>query len=263
VESGLNQVEPPAKKSQLTYYGYRWFDLATGRWLSKDPIEEEGGINLYGFVENDGVGKYDILGQKPGDEHEFLEDAVASAAQYIANLTAESRRKGQVQEFLGSSVDVTPPLHPSIKMARQGSDFLSITYKYRFLRGNWSNRTLYGVEHSIEVYRKFNCPDKTFVEWNLIKGRLPTPQGYLAGDIGEVLYSYTPNPPDGGIYGQAAHLHTHNIGEKSESYNFLNPGSSSSLKINRLPPSDSDKLIRSMSPVPHYLVYEGGETFRY
>ena len=31
-------------------------------WPSRDPIEERGGVNLYGFVRNDGVGKWDILG---------------------------------------------------------------------------------------------------------------------------------------------------------------------------------------------------------
>ena len=44
------------------YYGYRYYDTVTGRWLSRDPIEEEGGINLYGFVANDGVNESDLLG---------------------------------------------------------------------------------------------------------------------------------------------------------------------------------------------------------
>jgi len=34
------------------YYGYRCYVPETGRWLSRDPIAEEGGANLYGFVEN-------------------------------------------------------------------------------------------------------------------------------------------------------------------------------------------------------------------
>ena len=31
-------------------------------WPSRDPIEEEGGLNLYGFVRNDGVARFDDLG---------------------------------------------------------------------------------------------------------------------------------------------------------------------------------------------------------
>jgi len=34
------------------YYGYRYYDPVTGRWPSRDPIEEMGGMNLYGFVRN-------------------------------------------------------------------------------------------------------------------------------------------------------------------------------------------------------------------
>jgi hypothetical protein len=47
----------------VTDYLYRYYDPVTGRWLSRDPIEEEGGINLYGFVRNDGVNKWDYLGK--------------------------------------------------------------------------------------------------------------------------------------------------------------------------------------------------------
>ena len=47
----------------LYYYGYRWYDPMTGRWPSRDPIGERGGINLYGFVGNDGVNLWDYLQQ--------------------------------------------------------------------------------------------------------------------------------------------------------------------------------------------------------
>lgn len=37
----------------------------TGRWPSRDPIEEEGGLNLYGFVWNNSIIYIDILGGSP------------------------------------------------------------------------------------------------------------------------------------------------------------------------------------------------------
>jgi RHS repeat-associated protein len=46
----------------LLYYGYRHYDPVNGRWLSRDPIGEAGGVNLYGFLENDGVNSIDVLG---------------------------------------------------------------------------------------------------------------------------------------------------------------------------------------------------------
>ncbi len=48
--------------SGVSVYGFRYYMPETGRWLSRDPIEEEGGMNLYGFVGNDGVNKIDLLG---------------------------------------------------------------------------------------------------------------------------------------------------------------------------------------------------------
>ena len=36
----------------LTYYNYRYYSPELGRWLSRDPIEEDGGYNLYGMVGN-------------------------------------------------------------------------------------------------------------------------------------------------------------------------------------------------------------------
>ncbi|MDD4406072.1 MAG: RHS repeat-associated core domain-containing protein [Parabacteroides sp.] len=49
-------------ETDLVYYGYRYYSPALGRWLSRDPIEERGGLNLYGFVNNDPVNRWDVLG---------------------------------------------------------------------------------------------------------------------------------------------------------------------------------------------------------
>jgi RHS repeat-associated protein len=52
-------------ESGFYYYGYRYYNPNTGRWLSRDPAEEdEGGLNLYGFVGNDPTEQCDALGFK-------------------------------------------------------------------------------------------------------------------------------------------------------------------------------------------------------
>jgi RHS repeat-associated protein len=49
----------------LYYYGHRYYNPSTGRWLSRDPAEEdEGGPNLYAFCANDGVDLSDVLGME-------------------------------------------------------------------------------------------------------------------------------------------------------------------------------------------------------
>jgi RHS repeat-associated protein len=46
-------------------YGYRFYSPTIGRWLSRDPIAEEGGVNLYAFVGNRTTNEVDQLGQTP------------------------------------------------------------------------------------------------------------------------------------------------------------------------------------------------------
>lgn len=52
--TGRPHLKAPATPSFLKHdYGYRYYDPVTGRWPSRDPIGEQGGVNLYGFVGND------------------------------------------------------------------------------------------------------------------------------------------------------------------------------------------------------------------
>src|SRR5208283_798113 len=52
-------------ESDLLYYGYRYYKPSTGTWPSRDPIEEEGGLNLYAILSNDGIDDVDALGDRP------------------------------------------------------------------------------------------------------------------------------------------------------------------------------------------------------
>ena len=46
----------------LYYYGFRYYSPELGRWWSRDPLEEHGGLNLYGFVWNNSINGTDVLG---------------------------------------------------------------------------------------------------------------------------------------------------------------------------------------------------------
>jgi RHS repeat-associated protein len=50
------------ENSGLYYYGFRFYDPYLQRWLNRDPIGEEGGINLYAFVGNGPLGLIDPFG---------------------------------------------------------------------------------------------------------------------------------------------------------------------------------------------------------
>jgi RHS repeat-associated protein len=58
------------------YYGPSW-----GGWLSRDPIGEQGGPNLYGFVGNGPIDKFDILGNYPSTYRFSLADMQAMLRQ--------------------------------------------------------------------------------------------------------------------------------------------------------------------------------------
>jgi RHS repeat-associated protein len=71
--SGGSQAGQPYRYSTKEYhaasglydYGYRFYSPSLGRWINRDPIAEQGGLNLYGFVANDPVNRQDADGLSP------------------------------------------------------------------------------------------------------------------------------------------------------------------------------------------------------
>jgi len=50
------------KTTDFALYEYRCYHPSTGRWLSRDPIEEKGVIALYAFTDNNGINEIDPVG---------------------------------------------------------------------------------------------------------------------------------------------------------------------------------------------------------
>jgi len=57
-----NCPEATATASGVPIYGFRYYQPETGRWLSRDPIGERGGVNLYTLVRNRPTNRVDFLG---------------------------------------------------------------------------------------------------------------------------------------------------------------------------------------------------------
>jgi RHS repeat-associated protein len=53
------------EETGLVYYGYRYYSPGVGRWANRDPIEEEGGCNIYLFSYNRSLNCIDPLGMTP------------------------------------------------------------------------------------------------------------------------------------------------------------------------------------------------------
>jgi RHS repeat-associated protein len=88
--------EPFGYKAQFGYYTdsetglqlltYRYFDSSSGRFLTPDPIGYDGGINLYGYVDNNVVNSVDPLGLDP-DKFKLPNDPSGLPADWKADPT--------------------------------------------------------------------------------------------------------------------------------------------------------------------------------
>ena len=87
-------------ETDLLYYGYRYLNTATGRWLSRDPIEEKGGINLYCFIGNDACDKADYFGL-------LAMDSVTASIEACLRLPTVPAQIDCLQNLLGTVVSDT------------------------------------------------------------------------------------------------------------------------------------------------------------
>ena len=68
----------------MTHEAQAFYNPSTGRWLSRDPLAEKGGVNLCGFVANQPISLADPLGTCPADI------VAGHALGYLAPLAAKN-----------------------------------------------------------------------------------------------------------------------------------------------------------------------------
>ena len=79
-------TKPQDAESGLYYYGYRYYDPVMGRWPSRDPIGERGGVNLYGFIGNASIYYIDILGLEAGEGDKAHSEALWGTFSYRCEI---------------------------------------------------------------------------------------------------------------------------------------------------------------------------------
>jgi RHS repeat-associated protein len=79
-------------KTTLYYYGYRYYNAQTGRWINRDPIGEAGGHSIYAFVRNSDISAHDSLGLVDEEGQAVLQRILQGQPKEIRHIVIESRR---------------------------------------------------------------------------------------------------------------------------------------------------------------------------
>jgi len=143
----------------LTSAPFRAYDADLGRWISRDPIAEAGGMNLYAYVANTPVDAYDPLGLDAC--YLMDDDNVAAVGHGHSAVLIGSDEKGWVfMSFSPKGLDAK--LYSTFSEAQQ-----ELTEQYdRYLRYRTDAQAdragqEAGLDHRRSLYRPFkrNCGD--------------------------------------------------------------------------------------------------------
>ena len=99
----LRDRRPRRRGVWVPVYGYRFHDPLTGRWPSRDPIEERGGSNLYAIARNRGPGVIDSLGTVEIEVHTDI----------LAGQDLVDEVMGRL-DGLGLTEEIPPPLYEQL-----------------------------------------------------------------------------------------------------------------------------------------------------
>jgi RHS repeat-associated protein len=137
------------------YYGRRFYDPPRGRWLNRDPIEEDGGLNLYAFCRNDGVNAVDVLGMEWSIERNGLGTAEASCdCDSIVNLAKEiGLSVADYKKWISSADGEELPISPYMTLDNRKFRIPNTIYAYWAGDAGWIGKTWVNWESNISYLR--------------------------------------------------------------------------------------------------------------
>jgi RHS repeat-associated protein len=108
-------------ETDLTYYGFRFYDCRLGRWIGRDPIEEQDTVNLFAYVKNGPLLQFDRLG-KDGNlietqtTAEIQADGEGSGASVATKRLSDIRKLvdefNVMQQEISNALDIIDALNP-------------------------------------------------------------------------------------------------------------------------------------------------------
>ena len=111
-------TKPFEEVGNLYYYGYRFYDPVNGRWLSRDPLGEAGGVNVHGFLGNRPTMDSDVLGMYSFAETAGNQASGAWSAEKATVYYAMVDSKVDLAKAAWGAVTAMPKLSYSIFNAR-------------------------------------------------------------------------------------------------------------------------------------------------
>jgi len=119
----------------LYYYGFRFYDPNLQRWLNRDPIAEDGGLNLYSFVANSPISTFDALGLDcdaglgPGSLN--AENLAALETRTAAEIARAQARQAARKALESTRRQATDALRKALNTAKNQSPHHKIPYQWR------------------------------------------------------------------------------------------------------------------------------------
>ena len=122
----------------LVYYNYRHYMPKLGKWCNRDLIEEEGGVNLYGFVGSDGLGWVDYLGlvleYRDDESRVAVEKLEKCGDDYIKRIIDHLKTKTSKVHSVKADRKITMPIenvsidHPNDNQSIPGKGVATATF---------------------------------------------------------------------------------------------------------------------------------------
>jgi RHS repeat-associated protein len=104
---------------------YRAYDPQSGRWLSRDPIEESGGINLYAYVGGNPVSWKDPLGLDACSPTGVGDTSVCSYYDEMASANPGCSYYGEAAGICKNEGFIGQAVNKAVKTCMDGFDFLA------------------------------------------------------------------------------------------------------------------------------------------
>ena len=159
------------RTASLYYYGYRYYSPRLARWMTRDPLEEEGGLNLYVIAGNDTCGRFDrvgLLSERP-PEVKILPGLIYAALKgwkdvKLSGVALEAIKKGVRGEIEKQKMP------DKCKLGE--SDYSEFVFNGNMQDWNDAERTRLGADSAIKTLLDLFLHPMTATSWTFGRGQI-------------------------------------------------------------------------------------------